>query len=340
MPRKTKQNKITTPELLEKINPENKRLMEDYLTYLQSIQRSKQTIQGYRNDLEIFFVWDLEHANNKFFVDITKRDLVAYQGWLMNENENSPARIRRLKSTLSSLSNYIENVLDDEFKGYKPIVRKIENPVNQPVREKTVLTDEQCQTVLDELCRRKKYDKACLFALAMCSGRRKSELVRFKVSYFDDENIIYGSLWRTPEKIITKGRGLGKPLTCYTLVKEFRPYFELWMDERKRLGIESEWLFPNKTNPEEHMDADTINSWMLTCSKILGIDIYCHCLRHFFTTHLSESGIPDDVIQNILGWASVNMVNIYKDVDTEDELGKYFGEDGIKEVKKASLTDL
>ena len=340
MSRKTKQNKITTPELLEQVNPENKRLMDDYLTYLHSIQRSPQTINGYRNDLEIFFVWCLQNAGNKFFVDITKRDIVAYQNWLINNNENSPARVRRLKSTLSSLSNYVENILDDEFEGYRPIVRKIENPVNQPVREKTVLSDEQCQTILDELCNRKKYDVACLFALAMCSGRRKSELVRFKVSYFDDENIIYGSLWRTPEKVLTKGRGLGKHLTCYTLVKEFKPYFELWMNDRKERGIDSEWLFPNKSDPAKHMNANTINSWMLTCSNILGVSVYCHCLRHFFTTHLAESGVPEGVIQEIIGWDSAEMCKLYIDTDTDEKLGNYFGEDGIKEVKQTSLSDL
>ena len=340
MPRKTKQNSITSPELLEQINPENKRLMEDYLTYLESVQRSPKTIKSYKNDLEIFFTYDLQHLDNKFFVNVTKRDIVSYQNWLMNENKNSPARIRRLKSTLSSLGNFIENILDDEYKDFRSIVKKIENPVNQPTREKTVLTDEQCQTILDELVRRKKFDKACLFALAMCSGRRKSELVRFKVHYFDDENIIYGSLFRSPEKLLTKGRGLGKMLTCYTLVKEFKPYFDMWMEDRKIRKIESEWLFPDRKNPEEHMNADTINSWMLTCGKIIGEDVYCHCLRHFFTSRLARLGLPDDVIKEILGWSTVALVSLYNDNDITDDFGKYFDENGIKQVTQTSLSSL
>ena len=39
----------------------------------------------------------------------TKRNIVAYQNWLLNSNENSPARIRRLKAALSSMSNFIDN---------------------------------------------------------------------------------------------------------------------------------------------------------------------------------------------------------------------------------------
>ena len=34
MGRKTKQNKITSPELLAQVNPENTRLLDDFLVYL------------------------------------------------------------------------------------------------------------------------------------------------------------------------------------------------------------------------------------------------------------------------------------------------------------------
>ena len=40
MPRKTKQNEITSPELLSQVNSENIRLKQDCIAYLQSVQRS------------------------------------------------------------------------------------------------------------------------------------------------------------------------------------------------------------------------------------------------------------------------------------------------------------
>ena len=70
MPRKTKMNEITTPKLIGSILPENKRLKNDFISYLQSIQRSPQTISGYSNDLDIFFVWNLKYNDNKFFAKI------------------------------------------------------------------------------------------------------------------------------------------------------------------------------------------------------------------------------------------------------------------------------
>ena len=222
MPRKTKQNDITSPELLQKINPSNMRLKQDFLAYLQSIQRSPGTIAGYSNDLDILFVWNYQYNNDKDFIKISKRDWAAYQNWLINVNQNSPARIRRLKAAASSLSNYISNILDDEeeFKDFRPVVRKIENPALQKVRKKTVWEDEELENLLSDLTEKKQYEKACALALAMYSGRRKAELCRFKVDDFKEENLVCnGALYKTSEPIRTKGFGLGKYIYCYTLAK-------------------------------------------------------------------------------------------------------------------------
>lgn len=154
MSRKTKMNSITSPELLSQVNPENMQLLADFLDYLRSVQRSETTIAGYENDIQIAWVWCLQNNHNEFFVKWTKRNVVAYQNWLLNSNENSPARIRRLKASLSSLSNYICNVLDDEFPEFRNIINKVENPVNRPVREKTVWEDEELDQLLDKLIKR------------------------------------------------------------------------------------------------------------------------------------------------------------------------------------------
>lgn len=340
MARKTKHNSITSPEAIAAINPENARLISDFMDYLRSTQKSSSTIAVYKNDLEIAFVWAERNIGNKFFPDWRKRDIVSFQNWLVNENGNSPARVRRIKATLSSLSNYIESVCDDDFPDFRNIIHKVESPVAQPVREKTVFSDEQLDLLLDQLVEKQEYRKACMLALAMCSGRRKAELVRFKTHYFDEENIIYGSLFKTPETVKTKGRGNGKFLYCYTLANKFKPYLKLWMDERNALGIDSEWLFPDFADSSEHMNHKTLDSWANTFSAMLEVNFYWHSLRHYFTTHLVRMGLPDGVIQDIIGWTSADMLRLYTDISVDEQLGKYFDENGIKSVEKATLSEL
>lgn len=342
MSRKTIINSITSPELIAQINPDNARLKDDFLEYLKSVQRSPGTIAGYRNDLEIFFVWVLQNAKNKFFVDVSKRDLVAFQNWMINENKNSPSRVRRIKAAISSLSNFVENILDDEpeFRGFRSIVRKIENPALQPVREKTVWEDDELEELLDKLVEKKAYDRACYLALAMYSGRRKSELCRFRVSDFDDDKLVCdGALYKS-SPIKTKGRSGGKFIPCYTLAKKFKPYLQMWLDERKSIGLESEWLFPLKANPAEHIGVATANSWANAFTRLSGRDFYAHSIRHYFTTSLARAGIPDGVIQSIVAWESSDMVRLYTDIEADEQIGMYFSNGDISVPDKKGFADM
>lgn len=342
--RKTVYNNICTPEKLSQVNQENIQLGNDFLEYLTSIDRAKTTIDSYRHDLEIIWVLILELVNNKFFVELTKRDIIKIQNHCLNVYKWSPARMRRVKSTMSSLSNYVESMLDDEFEDYRPIVRKIENPPACAVREKTILEDEQLEDLLNHLVEKKKYDQACMLALAMNNGRRKSELPRMKVSYFTEDNIIYGSLYRTPETVTTKGRGSrGKQLTIYTLKNGFQKYLDLWLNFRNENNITSEWLIPRKENGvwlNEQVPITTMDSWAESFSRYLGVPFYWHSVRHFFTTACSRSGLPDDIIKSLVGWESNDMVAIYKDISADEQFEKYFSEDGIKQVEQKSLADM
>lgn len=354
MPRKTKQNSITSPELLQAVNPENQRLKEDFIQYLRSTQKSPETIKGYSNDLDIFFVWNLQKNNNKFFPKITKRDYASYQNWLLNENGNSPARVRRLMSVLSSVSNYVENILDEEeeFQGFRSCVKKIESPVMQQVRKKTVWSDEALEELLSRLLAEEKYEKACMLALAMCSGRRKAELCRFRVEDFTEESLVCGgALYKTKEPMQTKGFGRGKYIHCYTLAKKFKPYLELWLQERaknlenlensEQKGDENPWLFPSNKEPQEKINPTTLNSWANSFSRMAGEDFYWHSLRHYFTTSLAKAGLPDGVIQEIVGWESADMVRVYKDMTAEEQISQYFNEDGeIRSDATRSITEI
>lgn len=342
MARKMKYNLICSAEKKEQFDRQNKFLITEFLEYLKSVDKAPTTIEQYKNDLQIFFCWNLTDNDNKPFTKITKREFAKFQNNAINEWEWSPKRIRRVKAVISSLSNFIENILDeeDEFKDYRSIIKKIESPANEPVREKTIFEPEELQHLLDVLVENKKYEAACALSLAMCSARRKSELTRFKVSYFTDENVIHGSLYKTPEKVVTKGRGSkGKLLYLYVLKKQFDPYLKLWMDERKEKGIESEWLFP-KPDMKDHVSKDTFDTWAEWFTEITGKDFYWHCIRHFATTEFRKNNLPTDVIQEIIGWDSADMVNLYTDISADDKIGQYFDEDGIKQTKQTTLAEL
>ena len=323
MPRKTGRNRITSPEKLKLVNEGNMRLKKDFLLYLKSVQRSPGTIEGYDSDLNIVFVYILNELGNKDFQRLTKRDIIALQNWMVEAGMSS-ARIRRIKAAISSLSNYIENIVSDEdpeFDGYRSIVRKIENPPLVPVREKTVWEDSELEHLLDILTANGEFEKACFVALGMYGGRRKAELCRFRVSDFGEGHVVCdGALYKSAP-ILTKG---DKMLECYTLKKRFDPYLSRWMAERERIGVESEWLFPADGKPEQQMPISMANSWANTCSRLTGRDFYFHSLRHYFVSALSRAGIPDSVVVEIMGWSSSEMFKVYDDNPKDNKLAMYF----------------
>lgn len=336
MARATVYNNITSAESIEQILPENMELIKDFLAYMHSLDRSDNTIYHYHKDLEVFFVYNMQHNGNKRFTDITKRELVRFQNHALTEWGWSPKRIRAVKSALSSMSNYIENILDEEYPTFRNIINKIESPANVPVREKSVFTDAELQGLLNHLTARREYKKAAMLALAMYSGRRKSELLRFKAEYFTDDNVIFDTFWKTPELVKTKGRGSkGKQINLYVLKSGFEPYLRKWMNQRRREGITSPWLFPNFRDPNRTMIIKTMDDWAKEFTEYLHKDFYWHSMRHYFTTMMARAEVPDSVIQDIISWDSADMVRLYTDISTDENIGRYFGEGRMKKSKYA-----
>lgn len=340
MARSTVYNDIVTEEEYGLVSQDNKDLLEEFIEYMQSIGRSDLTVIGYESDIRIYYIWNLRNNKNKDFHLITKRGVMKYQNWLMNELKLSSSRVRRLRSAISSMSNFIETVLDDDFPDFRNIVNKIPAPASQPVREKTVFEDEELEELLGMLSKKEHYQEACALALAMYGGARKAELTRFKVDFFKPEYIVHGSLYKSPVKVLSKGRG-GKMSTKYVLVSGFQPYLDKWMEKREELGIENEYLFVTKSDGEWiQAKISTFDSWATRFNNMIDKHFYWHSNRHFFTTSLTKANIPAEVIKEIIDWNSVDMVSLYNDAGIDDELGKYFGADGIKQVEKKSLSDL
>ena len=172
--RKTRRVMFADTDELKDINPDNLELIEDYLSYMKGTGKADTTLTVYRSNLNIFFVWCKNYCKNKDFSEIKKNDYLKFQTYMVSENL-SPARIRNVRATLSSLSNYIETMLDEEQKwaNFRNIILKIEAPKMQKVRDNTILTDEQCQNFLDSLIQQKKIPKSLCFCFSVGKRTKK-----------------------------------------------------------------------------------------------------------------------------------------------------------------------
>ena len=342
MARKTVYNNLVTEEQWNEVNEDNKSLLQDFMDYLISIGRSEETVFQYKNDVRIFMTWYVTKGKNKHFTEIKKREVVAFQNYLLTTCGMSSARIRRLRSSISSLSNYIENILDDEYPEFRNIINKIEAPVLTPIREKTILTFEECERVADQLILDDNPQLACLLMFACYSGLRKQELTRLLVKDFTtDINMALSDNFYKTSPIKVKGRG--NRTENKFIWNKVDKYLSLWLKRRKELGIECEYLFCRDIDGGyKKLIVSSMNSFAKTLERYFQDSIYWHSFRHVIATELTRSNLPIDVIQFLLGHKSSETTKIYIDISSEEGMDKFadFFSGKTTEVKSTTLNDL
>ena len=166
-------NRIYSKQKWEQVNKYNKELMEDFLLELKAQKKSQGTIDQYRNDLRIMFIYILEELNNKEIYKLKKKQFRNYMLWLQ-EKEMSNARINRLMSALRSMLSYASD--EDTYEGELEInhAQKVRGLVKEKVREIIFLTDEEIEYIYSRLIEKGKYQQALLIALMYDSaGRRR-----------------------------------------------------------------------------------------------------------------------------------------------------------------------
>lgn len=343
MSRKTVYNKnLVTPEKWEAVNEENKELMEEFLDSKKASKKSEGTITQYRATLKIFFVWVMENAKNKHFTEVTKRDYIKFQGYLVNTLGSSPKRIRTIRSSISSLGIFVENILDEDFPDFKNLILKTEVPPNVAVREKTVLSFKECEEVADRLLDKGKVQLACFMMVACYSGLRKSELTRLLVKDFTTNiNMALGDSFYKTSPIKVKGHGERKESKY--LWNKADKWLKAWLKYREENNIDCEYLFCRKEGEVwSQMLLATTNSFAQSLDKEFDAPIYMHNFRHLLCSELVRAGLPLDVPKMLLGHSNVAVTSIYSDVAEEDTMGQYeaFFKGEVNTVEKKGLGDL
>lgn len=311
-------------EAWQYVNLDNKQLVKEFMEYISATDKSPDTKVSYLHNLKLFFQWVMNERDNKFFAELKKRDFMSWLSYLIDTQKLSPSRVRQLRSTVSSLSNFCENVLADEderFDSYINLIRKIPAPPLEAVREKTFLTDEQINKLLDCLEEQQAW-KHCLYvAISFGTGARKGEVMQFKRSDFTEKTLQNG-MYKTSVKR-AKGRGKqGKQrfflVPAVMVDKYLKPYLETRTDDLDDLFVTK---YGNTVRP---VSENTFNYWCNKYSEYLGVPVYPHCYRSSIATVLKERGKDPVKIQKMLGHKDLNTTMIYIREDDEGDIADLF----------------
>ena len=77
MPRTTVYNKDLT-ENYEKINRKNKKLLDDFIDYCHSMDKTELTIKNYKSQIKIFLCWNKKFNKDTFFCDLQRKDFLTF----------------------------------------------------------------------------------------------------------------------------------------------------------------------------------------------------------------------------------------------------------------------
>lgn len=324
MGRKTFRKIITSPELIAQINPKNLRLMERFLKE-KNTRSSDTTVEGYKSDMLIFLCWNVQYNENLFFPDIKKIQFSDFFSFAVEELQWGSARFGRVRSCLSSFSDFIIKYYDSDYPNFKNVILKaIEGMPKVERRTKTILSEEQVNGVLNYLANEiHKPQEAAWLALAVSSGARFSELLRFTTDIIDPESTAFDGIFLiTTKQIKTKGRTRqGKMLNKYIIKDIFLPYYNAWLPEREKIMKENNqdhtsiFIKSDGTPAEE----GTVRSWLNKIEKFLGVPFYPHCARHHIVTNLSRIGLTAELIVHLMGWTSESMYKIYNDLSIDEK---------------------
>ena len=242
-----------------------------------------------------------------------ERQLAALQGWIawLRQREVSRVSINNYWRGASSVFRWM-SIRDGTV---NPLAYVAAPRIGRIVPK--CLTKATAEAVLDFV---RHYDwrtrlaatrNLAIVGLMLLAGLRRGELLRLKNGDVDMES-------GTIRIIAGKGRYGGKDRTCY-MPPQLRDILAAYVVERRRAGrTHAEFLTNSGAN--RGVTEQPIRRVCDITAKTLGIRLSPHMLRHTYATLLRQAGVPDRVSMDLLGHASLAMLQRYSHVFSGEHL--------------------
>lgn len=264
--------------------------LDEFATYLMSIDKSNSTIKTYIEHMQAFAKW-FEETNGINFdpIVVTEIDIRDMRSYLQGT--------RHLKETtinlrLASLKSYFEFLKGEKYIKNNPAkaIKKIK--IQSPTAPKSL--DEQTYRAL----RRHIYrcgNKAhiAMFEIFTRCGVRNFELINIRIADIDI----------TERKGNLKVIGKQNKVRHIPLHRDVRDAINNWMEIRKNVKTECDNLFIS----ERKTPYTRSGIWKIFkkyCAQIGITDVTIHSFRHYFCRTLLKNGVDISIVAQLAGHTS------------------------------------
>ncbi|WEG18497.1 site-specific integrase [Alkalihalophilus pseudofirmus] len=286
-----------TPEMWSTVSEDHRELVKEFL---EVNTFRKKTFLQYTSALKQFFYWVETSLNGKPLYKISKRDFLRYLSFLKNRGMSSSGQALK-KAAVSSLNNYIENIVaedDDRYEKFRNFTRGLPPIPKTQTYDKVKITYEEYQDMMKVLESDENYLGMAWLSTAFNVGARRAEIIQFKTEILDYE-IPEGQNYVLSHLVMGKGTGEGKPLN-YMINKEALEYMKKWIDKR---DYECEYIFSTKYKGEPKMMSESWADYFCSdiLSDILGRRINPHIFKASAITYLLEiKKVPLEIVSKFV----------------------------------------
>ena len=311
----------------ENVSEENRELYEDYMLELEAQSKAAKTIKQYGFDLRAFFCYLVREKKNKYILDLKRRDFRNFFLKLQRAGTSS-SRVNRFQSSIRNLLEYA--CISEDYPSYQiNEMAHIRGLQKEPVRDIVFLTDQQINILIDELLKRKHYQKALWVSLAYDSAARRNEIHQVTKEGFLENN---------QTNTVVGKRGKKFKLLYFNRSKII---YTLWLKQRGNDNIDSMWVTgkgDNKRPMSYEATYDFVNEFREILKERTGEDIPVnpHCFRHSCLTNLSNGShhvlneIGKDkldirLLQILAHHTDISTTQSYIKDDSQERLAEAFG---------------
>lgn len=311
----------------KKLSEENRELYDDYMLELESQGKAVKTRKQYGYDLRAFFCYLVREKKNKYILDLRRKEFRNFFLKLQRAG-TSAARINRFQSSLRNLLEFACE--SDDYEDYEiNAMSHIKGLQKEPVRQIVFLSDQQVNILLDELLKRKHYQKALFVSLSYDSAARRNEIHQVEKNDFLENN---------QSNVV-----IGKRSKKFRLIyfERTKIIFKLWMRQRGGDNLETLWI-TGKDDKKRPLSYGALYDFVDEFREILkertGEDILlnAHSFRHsaatnyengthFVLREIGKDKLDLRLLQTLMHHSDVGTTQNYLKDDSEERLANALG---------------
>lgn len=280
-------------------------LAKEYITHLQSIKSSPETIRKTKEKLYSFNRWVKENVAVITIDGLRLDHLKRWYGYLstIRTNKGRPLKSRSINFYIIKLRGFIKYLAANGYVQSKllDVLPYVKEPSRLPG---SVMTHVQTKKLLSKIATdsAEGYRDRAMFELLYSSGVRVGELLRLDVEDIDFKNrtaLVTGK--GNKQRMVPVGKTALRYLESY--IKAVRPYLLLGKLEKA--------LFLNSTGGR--LSYSSFRRIMRKVSDRAGIDVHvtAHTFRRSCTTELIRGGANMYHVKELLGHESLDTLKPY-----------------------------